>query len=67
MHGQQVTVPSDRDHFHIAHPMKTAREIIAAATEGDMDPVEIREGMYSQIRHRGCDNEFEWDGWRGHE
>lgn len=67
MHGQRVTIPNERDHFHIAAPTVTAEEIIAAAVEGDMEPKPIREGMYSQVGHAGSFNDFEWDGWRGHE
>jgi len=62
-HGQQVSVPSGRDHFHIIMPVLDA----LTRTPEQPTPVDTKEGIYSQVGHAGWINDFEWDGFVTHE
>lgn len=57
-HDQVVSIPHDRDHFHIIKPSQ----------EEGIQPknnIGIREGTYSQVG--GRPGEYEWDGWVTHD
>lgn len=57
-HGQDIQIPADQDHIHIMGPTMPQ----------DTDKfVPVKEGMYSQVAHRGHEADFEWDGWRSHD
>lgn len=58
LHGEELTIPDDRDHIHIGTP-------VTGEEAGEDDEVKARTGMYSQVANSPKD--FEWDGWVSHE
>lgn len=64
-HGKKVELPSDQNHFHIAGPTDEVIEYFNPDTISPEATVPYREGMYSAAH--GSTEDYEWDGWRGHE
>lgn len=65
MHGKKMELPDDQQHFHIAGPAPMPADF---DKDGELDmsqPVPYKEGMYSRVT--GSPDDFEWDGWRGHD
>jgi len=59
-HGRVLSIPAEKDHFHIVGHELTPAEFSAEAET----PVETVHGMYSVVK--GEPSQFEWDGWVGH-
>lgn len=63
-HDGTISVPDGKDHFHVVQPLEWPSNFTEVAL-GDFSKVPTRMGMYSQVR--GRPGEFEWDGWTSHE
>jgi hypothetical protein len=64
MHGKKIELPDDQDHFHIAGPADVPDDFVLSAADMTAQ-VPYKEGMYSKVI--GHADDFEWDGWRGHD